>query len=304
MPRRIITFLSDFGDTDWFVGVVHGVLYSLAPDAHVVDLAHSVPPGNIARAAFMLEAAAADFPAGTVHLAVVDPGVGTDRRALAVAAHKQLFVGPDNGLLEWALCAPGAEAHASTETRFFRAPVSRTFHGRDVFAPVAAALARGEQLSAFGPRVTDPVRLTAHDPVRHGDALVGRVVFLDRFGNALTNLTAQAIAKAFGPDADDAGFQVSVLDRRITAWRAPTATRRWARWSPSSARAGGWRSRRWAARRRCAWGWAKATRWKCAAARPAARLRCAAESHWRIFRAFGGTRCPSPAVPRFARSRS
>jgi S-adenosylmethionine hydrolase len=216
MPRRIVTFLSDFGDTDWFVGVVHGVLYSLAPDAHVVDLAHSVPPGNIARAAFMLEAAAADFPAGTVHLAVVDPGVGTDRRALAVAAHEQWFVGPDNGLLEWALGAPGAQAHALTEARFFRAPVSRTFHGRDVFAPVAAALARGEKLAAFGPRVTDPVRLPAHDPVRRGDALVGRVMFLDRFGNALTNLTARAIAQAFGSDADDAGFQVSVLDRRLS----------------------------------------------------------------------------------------
>jgi S-adenosylmethionine hydrolase len=216
MPRRIVTFLSDFGDTDWFVGVVHGVLYSLAPDTHVVDLAHSVPPGNIARAAFVLEAAAADFPAGTVHLAVVDPGVGTDRRALAVAAHEQWFVGPDNGLLEWALGAPGAQAHALTEARFFRAPVSRTFHGRDVFAPVAAALARGEKLAAFGPRVTDPVRLPAHDPVRRGDALVGRVVFLDRFGNALTNLTARAIAQAFGADADDAGFQVSVLDRRLS----------------------------------------------------------------------------------------
>jgi S-adenosylmethionine hydrolase len=216
MARRIVTFLSDFGDTDWFVGVVHGVLYSLAPDAHVVDLAHSVPPGNIARAAFMLEAAAADFPAGTVHLAVVDPGVGTDRRALAVAAHEQWFVGPDNGLLEWALGAPGAQAHALTEARFFRAPVSRTFHGRDVFAPVAAALARGEKLAAFGPRVTDPVRLPAHDPVRRGDALVGRVMFLDRFGNALTNLTARAIAQAFGSDADDAGFQVSVLDRRLS----------------------------------------------------------------------------------------
>jgi S-adenosylmethionine hydrolase len=93
--------------------------------------------------------------------------------------------------------------------------VSRTFHGRDVFAPVAAALARGEKLTAFGSCVTDPVRLAAHDPVRRGDVLVGRVVFLDRFGNALTNLTAQAIARAFGPDADDASFQVNVLDRRI-----------------------------------------------------------------------------------------
>ncbi|HEY6196939.1 MAG TPA: SAM-dependent chlorinase/fluorinase [Candidatus Eisenbacteria bacterium] len=215
MPHPIVTFLSDFGHADWFVGVVHGVLYSLAPEAHVVDLAHSVPPGDIARGAFLLEAAAGDFPPGTVHLAVVDPGVGTSRRALAVAARGQFFVGPDNGLLEWALCTPGAEARALTETRYFRAPVSRTFHGRDVFAPVAAALARGEKFAAFGAPVADPVRLPAHDPVRRGDALVGRVVFLDRFGNALTNLTEQAIAEAFGPGADDASFLVRVLDRRI-----------------------------------------------------------------------------------------
>jgi S-adenosylmethionine hydrolase len=97
--RPIVTFLSDFGHEDWFVGVVHGVIHELAPEAHVVDLAHSVPPGHVARGAFMLEAAAPDFPARTVHLAVVDPGVGTDRRALAVAARGQFFVGRDKGLL-------------------------------------------------------------------------------------------------------------------------------------------------------------------------------------------------------------
>ncbi len=215
MPRRIITFLSDFGTADWFVGVVHGVLHERAPDVHVVDLAHSVPPGHVNRGAFMLEAAAPDFPPGTVHLAVVDPGVGTDRRALAVAARGQLFVGPDNGLLEWALAASEAEAHALTEARHFRHPVSRTFHGRDVFAPVAAALARGEGLAKLGPRVTDPVRLPFAEPVRHGDALVGHVVFVDRFGNALTNLTAACIAEAWSATADDRGFEVSVVDRRI-----------------------------------------------------------------------------------------
>ena len=215
MPRTIVTFLSDFGHTDWFVGVVHGVLYSASPDVHIVDLAHSVPPGNVARGAFMLEAAAGDFPPGTVHLAVVDPGVGTGRRALAVGARGQFFVGPDNGLLEWALGAPEPRVHSLTETRFFRAPVSRTFHGRDVFAPVAAALAAGTGLAAFGPRIDDPVRLPAHDPVGRDGALVGRVVFLDRFGNALTNLTAHAIDAAFGPGVEDSAFEVRLLDRRI-----------------------------------------------------------------------------------------
>lgn len=215
MAAPIITFLSDFGLADWFVGVVHGVLHTAAPDAHVVDLAHSVPPGNIARGAFMLEAAAPDFPAGTIHLAVVDPGVGTDRRAIAVAARGQTFVGPDNGLLEWALGAPDARVHELTEARFFRSPVSRTFHGRDVFAPVAAVLATGTPLEALGPRITAAVRLAQHDPERRGDALVGRVVFIDRFGNALTNLTADAVRGAFGASTADDDFVVSVLDRVI-----------------------------------------------------------------------------------------
>ena len=215
MPRITLTFLSDFGHEDWFVGVVHGVLHSLAPEAHVVDLAHSVPPGNVARGAFMLEAAAPDFPPGTVHLAVVDPGVGTDRRALAVSARGQYFVGPDNGLLDWALSASDAHVVVLRETRFFRSPVSRTFHGRDVFAPVAAHLARGEAIASFGPRVDDALRLPAHDPEHRGDALVGRVVFVDRFGNALTNLTAQAIRAAFGAAAEDGAFDVTLLDRRI-----------------------------------------------------------------------------------------
>lgn len=215
MARPIITFLSDFGHADWFVGVVHGVLHSLAPEAHVVDLAHSIPPGNVARGAFMLEAAAPDFPAGTVHLAVVDPGVGTDRRALAVWAHGQYFVGPDNGLLEWALAAPGAQVHALTEARYFRRPVSRTFHGRDVFAPVAAALASGRTLSDMGPACTDAMRLPAFEPQVQGDALVGHVVFLDRFGNALTNLTETALRAAFGGMDDDRAFEVNVLDRTV-----------------------------------------------------------------------------------------
>jgi hypothetical protein len=215
MRHPTITFLSDFGTSDWFVGVVHGVLHDGAPDAHVVDLSHSVPPGHVARGAFMLEAAAPDFAAGTVHLGVVDPGVGTDRRALAVSARGQFFVGPDNGLLEWALVSPDAIVHQITESRFFRAPVSRTFHGRDVFAPIAAALARGEAIAGVGPRLTDAVRLPLHEPERRGDALVGHVVFVDRFGNALTNLTAVRIAETWGADADDRGFDVHVLDRSI-----------------------------------------------------------------------------------------
>ncbi|HYM81122.1 MAG TPA: SAM-dependent chlorinase/fluorinase [Candidatus Limnocylindria bacterium] len=197
MTRPIITFTSDFGYQDWFIGVVHGVLYEVAPDIHVVDLNHAIPPGNVERAAFVLEAAAPDFPPATVHLAVVDPGVGTQRRALAVRARGQFFVGPDNGLLEWALADPKASVHELRETRFFRQPVSRTFHGRDVFAPVAAHLARGEALERFGPLLKDPVRLKLPAPRRTDGELTGRVAFVDRFGNVLTNLTEQDLSDAF-----------------------------------------------------------------------------------------------------------
>ncbi len=215
MPAPVVTFLSDFGTQDWFVGVVHGVVNEVAPEAHVVDLNHLVPPGNVTRAAFLLEAAAPDFAPGTVHLAVVDPGVGTARRALAVQARGQWFVGPDNGLLEWALSADDARVHALTESRWFRQPVSRTFHGRDVFAPVAAHLSRGVPIDSFGPAVTDPVRLPVARPRREGDALVGRVVFIDRFGNALTNLTQDSLAQAFGREWAAERIQVTLLGRHV-----------------------------------------------------------------------------------------
>jgi len=202
MAHPLVTFTSDFGTEDWFVGVVHGVLATLAPEAIVVDLNHAIPPGDVTRGAFILEAAAGDFPPGTVHLAVVDPGVGTARRALAVASRGQYFVGPDNGLLEWALVAPGAEAHELTEERWFRRPVSRTFHGRDVFAPVAAHLARGAALREFGPRVTDPVRLRQPHPRRDGDAIEGSIVFIDRFGNALTDVSDEGLRESFAGAPD------------------------------------------------------------------------------------------------------
>lgn len=185
------------------------MIHAICPAAQVVDLTHAIPAGDVARAAFVLEAAAPDFPPGTVHLAVVDPGVGTARRALAAAAHGQLVVGPDNGLLEWAFADPAARVHELREARFFRPEVSRTFHGRDVFAPVAAHLAAGAALADFGPRITDPVRLARATPHAEPGRLRGEVMFVDRFGNAITNLEAGAMARAF-PGVPDAGLAVEV----------------------------------------------------------------------------------------------
>ena len=220
MTSPIITFISDFGLDDWFVGVVHGVLHERCAGARVVDLTHAIPPGHVARAAFVLEAAAPDFPAGTVHLVVVDPGVGTDRRALAVRSRGFWFVAPDNGVLEWALAEPSAEAWSLEDRALFRQPVSRTFHGRDVFAPVAGALACGHDPAKLGPRVKDPVRLarTAIEAHRDGSAregdLDGLIMYIDRFGNALTNLDRSSIAHAF-PGVAEADLEVHAGGRRI-----------------------------------------------------------------------------------------
>jgi S-adenosylmethionine hydrolase len=212
--RPLVTFTSDFGHDDWFVGVVHGVIHAACPEARVVDLTHDIPPGHIARAAFVLEASAADFPLDTVHLAVVDPGVGTERRPLAIRARGQFFVGPDNGLLEWALSGPDAEVHAVTAAHYFRQPVSRTFHARDVFAPVAARLACGDPIDRFGDRITDALRVTRPIPRRVDGLLVGRVMFVDHFGNALTNLTEQDLSDAF-PMVPESGLRVHVAGRVI-----------------------------------------------------------------------------------------
>jgi hypothetical protein len=214
MAAPIITFLSDFGRDDWFVGVVHGVLHAICPEASVVDISHAIPPGDLHRGGFVLAAAAPDFPPGTVHLGVVDPGVGTDRRAIAVGARDQLFVGPDNGLLEWAVSDPRAEIRLLSESRYFRSPVSRTFHGRDVFAPVAAHLARGESIARFGPTVSDAVRLPLPAPERRDGELLGRVVFVDRFGNALTNVAEQDLSDGF-PMVPEDRLEVVMLGRTI-----------------------------------------------------------------------------------------
>jgi S-adenosyl-L-methionine hydrolase (adenosine-forming) len=197
-PSGIVTLLTDFGVDDAYVGTVKGVLLTINPQARLVDLTHAVPPQDVRRAAHLLEAAWRFFPPGTVHLAVVDPEVGGRRRAIAVKAGGHYFVGPDNGLLGFCFDVPGARAVVLTEARYHRRPVSGTFHGRDVFAPVAAYCSRGVRLTAFGPRLRRPVRLAERLPRRRGDRVHGEVLLADRYGNLLTNLPGPALP---GPPA-------------------------------------------------------------------------------------------------------
>ncbi len=189
----ILTLTSDFGLADPFVGAMKGVILSICPGARLVDLTHGIPPQDILAGQLALRSSVPFFPSGTVHLAVVDPGVGSGRRALAVHAAGQWLVGPDNGLLSFAFDAAGWRAVEITAERYRLPLVSRTFHGRDIFAPAAAHLARGLRLEHLGPPVLDPLRLEIPSARLLGAALLGEVIAADRFGNLITSITEEAL---------------------------------------------------------------------------------------------------------------
>lgn len=175
-----------------------GVILGLAPGVPLVDITHEVEPQQVAEGALALDGAAAFFPSGTIHVAVVDPGVGTLRRGIVVAAGGQLFVGPDNGLFTPVLARGGWEAFELTAPEYRLAVVSRTFHGRDVFAPAAAHLARGVPPARFGPPIADPVRLAWEEAREVAGGVAGTVVHVDRFGNLVTSITAQHVERVAG----------------------------------------------------------------------------------------------------------
>ena len=184
----IITLTTDFGPGA-YVGQMKGAILSVNPDVTLVDLSHDIDPGDLIAAAWTLARGFSYFPSKTVHAVVVDPTVGTGRRGLAVEADDFFLVGPDNGVLWLAMNeSRNWRAFWLTETDYFRSEVSATFHGRDIFGPVAAHLASGVEISKLGPEIDDPIRLDIPGPERRGNALVGRVLFPDRFGNLLTNL--------------------------------------------------------------------------------------------------------------------
>jgi len=180
--RSVITLLTDFGRTDSYVAEMKGVVLSRAPDATIVDVTHDVPVGDRAAAQYVLGRVWERFPPGTVHLVVVDPGVGSARRAVAIAAQGRFFVGPDNGVFTPVL------AHARVVALSVPAEAAPTFHGRDVFAPAAAALAVGTPLDVLGTPVPDPVRWSPPGPRLEGGDVVGTVLMVDHFGNLITNI--------------------------------------------------------------------------------------------------------------------
>jgi len=198
-PRPLITLLTDFGARDAYVASMKGVILSLNPAANLVDLSHEVPPQDVRAGALILAAAAPYFPPGAIHLAVVDPGVGGHRRALAARCQEQFWVGPDNGVFHLIFSRAPALTLVSLENpAYFRPRVSATFHGRDIFAPVAAHLSLGVDLDRFGPRIADPVSLAFPEPEFGPEAVRGEIIAVDRFGNLVSNLPAADLAAWLG----------------------------------------------------------------------------------------------------------
>lgn len=195
----IITLTTDFGLMDPYVGIMKGVILGIAPTVQIVDITHEIASYDIDEAAFLISSATSYFPPRSVHLIVVDPGVGSLRRPIATTIDGQTYVAPDNGVLSFVLRGDTTlpEVRHITNEKYFRKPVGRTFHGRDIFAPTAAHLATGEPLASVGPTLTDVVLKPFPEPVTKDHKLVARVLHVDRFGNLVTNLRSSHLNDDF-----------------------------------------------------------------------------------------------------------
>jgi S-adenosyl-L-methionine hydrolase (adenosine-forming) len=191
LPDPIITLTTDFGTSDHLVGAMKGVISSINPAARIVDLNHHVAPFDILDGALSIAGSYSYFPARTVHVVIVDPGVGTQRRPLLVSGEKCFFIAPDNGILSMVFDREECTVRQITAEHYFLSPVSPTFHGRDIFAPVAAWLSKTGQTEAFGDVITDHVRFKLPVPKENGNMVKGVVLRVDAFGNLMTNLTVE-----------------------------------------------------------------------------------------------------------------
>lgn len=208
---RIVTLLTDFGLQDAYVAAMKGVVLGIAPDVVLVDITHAVPPQDIRWGAYILKSCYRDFPPGTIHVAVVDPGVGTERRALAIQTPHYVFIGPDNGLFSYVLAKEKIyEARVLENPAVRRATVSATFHGRDVFAPAAAQLATGFPFASLGCEA-EPADPPWPGPQTTPSGIVGSVLGWDRFGNIVTDLERDLVAGL----GKGLGFHVALGPERI-----------------------------------------------------------------------------------------
>jgi S-adenosylmethionine hydrolase len=217
VPRRpLITLITDFGTADQFVGSMKGVILKINPEAEIVDISHEIAPYDLFDAAYTLAQSYHFFPRHSIHVVVVDPGVGTTRRPVLARSQNYKFVAPDNGVLSLAYeREEGLEVRHITASHYFLSPLSNTFHGRDIFAPVAAWLSRGVEAEKFGDPIADFVRLASPKPKRLGEnRLKGLVLKLDKFGNIITNLRPEDIPQL--TSAIPLSFKISINQCAIT----------------------------------------------------------------------------------------
>jgi S-adenosylmethionine hydrolase len=206
MRRAIITLTTDFGLSDHYVGTMKGVILRIAPQASIVDLSHEIRPYEINQGAYLLAQAYRYFPKGTVHVVVVDPGVGSSRRPLLMEAAGQRFIGPDNGIFSMIFSREKHKVREITASRYFVQPVSRTFHGRDIFAPCAAHLAAGATPAQFGKLIHDYLKPASEKPIQTARRVwTGMVLHVDHFGNLVTNFTLAEF-----PDLTARPFELAV----------------------------------------------------------------------------------------------
>jgi S-adenosylmethionine hydrolase len=214
----LITLTTDFGLDDPFVGIMKGIILNIEPEAHIIDITHNIDPQNIFQASQVLNATYPWYPRKTIHIVVVDPGVGgpalnklpkksnlsliaegrgpLGKRPIVVQSQFQTFIGPDNGVLTSAL-DPKSRAYELNNPKYFLKNISNTFHGRDLFAPVAAWIATGIAASKMGPRILKPNRLELPEAIQKNKSIKGEIIYIDRFGNATTNISAELIGKTF-----------------------------------------------------------------------------------------------------------
>ena len=219
---RIITLTTDFGTTDAYVGIMKGVILGINPNVQVVDITHAVPPQDIHEAAFLIHSVHRYFPKGTVHTVVVDPGVGSDRQAIVCQTDQTFYVCPDNGILTYLLQeiendGRQPEHIVAIQNRAYSLPeVSQTFHGRDIFAPVAAHLSLGVPLGNIGPPVRNIVRFPIPMLTVSDDRLTGKIVKIDSFGNAITNISEYVLARLESRSAEEvSNYEISVGSVRL-----------------------------------------------------------------------------------------
>ena len=232
-PAPIVTLLTDFGERDGFVGIMKGVVLGICPSARLVDLSHEVAPQDITGAALVLLNAVSHFPPGTIHLAVVDPGVGTARRPILIETERFVLVGPDNGLLSLAAeQAPVRRVIHLDRSEWFLPSPTHTFHGRDVFAPVAGHCARGVDCGELGSKADEFARLALPAPRRLDDAIEGQVIHVDRFGNLTCNLRRDEFASSFvaGVSISVGGTQISEISPHYSAVREGKPLALWNSW--------------------------------------------------------------------------